>query len=325
MKKLRWGILSTGRIADWFCSDFHAVERADLLAVCSRNAATADEFARRFDIPTTYTSFEKMLADATIDCIYIGTPHTLHLENATAALYAGKSVLCEKPLTVGAEESRELFRVANETGGYLMEAMWSYFLPAMRKAKEWSDAGRIGDILHIKTDFGYPVPYHHRQREYDANLGGGCLLEMGVYPIAIANYFADGPPKLVEAIGSMAPNGVENDVTAILKFGDVVATIGISFRARLRNAAHIIGTEGYIVIPDAFRCHECFLYKVDECIDHFNAARKTRGYEYQAINMCDDILCGRRQSSIIPHSMSLAFQEAIDEIKARIANNNSPP
>ena len=318
MEKLRWGILSTGRIAEWFCGDFHQVKDAELAAVCSRTQEAANAFAHRFGISKAFTSYGAMLADPGIDCIYIGTPHTLHFENAKAALLAGKAVLCEKPLTVGAAESRALAEIARNENGFLMEAMWTYFLPAMRRARQWCDDGRIGELVHVKTDFGYPIAYDPDQREYDAQLGGGSLLEMGVYPVAIANYFADGDPTLIEAVGSKAPNGVENDVTAILKFGDVTATIGTSFRARLRNAAHIIGTDGYIVIPDAFRCHECFLYKIDDCIDRFEAARKTRGYEYQAISMCGDIRQGRKQSSIAPHKKSILFQEIIDEIKMRI-------
>ncbi len=318
MKKLRWGVLSTGRIADWFCADFHQVKDAELTAVCSRTQSAADAFAEKHKIANAYCVYDDMLADPAIDAIYIGTPHTLHFDNASAALRAGKAVLCEKPLTVGALECRRLIDIAAETNAYLMEAMWTYFLPAMRRAKEWCDQGRIGDLLHIKTDFGYPIPFDPKQREYDSELGGGCLLEMGVYPIAIASYFAPGEPSLVEAVGAKAPNGVEDDVTAIFKFGEITATIGASYRARLRNAAHIIGTDGYIVIPDAFRCHSCFLYRLDECIDRFEAPRQTRGYEYQAISMCTDLLRGDPQSSIVPLDKSLLFQTAIDDVKARL-------
>jgi predicted dehydrogenase len=324
MAKLRWGILSTGRIADWFCGDFHRVKDAELAAVCSRTQSAADAFAKKHKIANAYSAYEEMLVGPAIDAIYIGTPHTLHFENTKAALQAGKAVLCEKPITVDAQECWDLIDIATGANAYLMEAMWTYFLPAMRKAKEWCETGRIGDLLHIKTDFGYPIPFDPKQREYDADLGGGCLLEMGVYPIAIASYFADGEPTLIEAVGSKAPNGVEDDVTAIFKFGDVTATIGASYRARLRNAAHIIGTDGYIVIPDAFRCQSCFLYRIDECIDRFEATRQTRGYEYQAISMCSDLLRGETQSSLVPLSKSLLFQNAIDAVKARIGVGKHP-
>lgn len=318
MKTLRWGIVSTGRIAEWFCSDFHKVEGAELVAVSSRSEESALRFAETFSIPQTYTDYSEMLADPTIDCIYIGTPHTLHLSGVLDALNAGKAVLCEKPLVTNPDDCRTLIETAERTNGFFMEAMWTYFLPAMRKAKEWCDGGRIGELLHIKTDFGYPVPYSERQREYDVDVGGGCLLEMGIYPIAIASYFARGKPRIVSAVGSKAPNGVENDVSALLEIGDVTVSIGTSFRTRLPNTAYIIGTEGYIAIPDAFRASECSLYKIDERIDHFDAPRETRGYEYQAISLCADLRAGRKQSQIMPHARSLLFQDVLHELKQHI-------
>ena len=318
MSKLGWGILSTGRIVDWFCGDFHKVEDGELRAVCSRSIENARAFGEQYNIDATYDDYAAMLADPNVDVVYIGTPHTLHFDNAAQALRAGKSVLCEKPMTVGAAESRKLLDIAEETGGYLMEAMWTYFLPAMQKAKSWVDEGRIGDLVHIKTDFGYPVPYDPKLREYDAELAGGCLLEMGIYPIAIANLFAGREPNKIHAVGRRAANGVEDDVTATFEYGDFTGSIGTSFRARLRNAAYIIGTESYIVIPDAFRCSEAYLYKIEDLVDHFIAHRKTRGYEYQVIAMCEDIRAGRTQSPVMPLTNSLSFQNQIDAIKAQL-------
>ena len=317
-KKLRWGILSTGRIADWFCGDFHQVAGSELSAVCSRSQESADTFGDRFETAKRFTSYTDLLADADVDCIYIGTPHTLHLEQAKEALRAGKAVLCEKPVTVGASECQDLINVARETGSFLQEAMWTYFLPAMRKAKAWCDEGRIGEITHIKTDFGYPVPYHPQQREYDASVGGGCLLEMGIYPIAIAALFAPGRHELLHAAATKAPNGVEDDVTVTMRMGETLVSLGTSFKVRLPNTAYIVGTKGRIVIPDAFRCEECFLYEIDDCIEHFKAERSTRGYEYQAVAMTEDIIAGAAESSIMTLEKSLQFQDTIDTIKREI-------
>ena len=318
MKKYGWGILSTGRIVDWFCGDFHKVEQGELIGVASRSQESADKFASRYNIPNAYGDYVAMLENPDIDVIYIGTPHTVHFHNAKAALEAGKAVLCEKPLTVGAQDSRELIKIAADSGQYLLEAMWTYFLPALQKAKAWVEDGRIGDLVHIKTDFGYPVPYAEDQREYDARLGGGCLLEMGIYPVAIAYFFAGKDPKDIMATGSFAPNGVEEDVSAIFKYEDFTAMIGTSFKCRQRNAAYIVGTEGYIVIPDAFRAHEASLYVLEDRVEHFIAHRDTKGYEYQAIALCSDLDKGLQQSPIMPHSASLAFQEHIDRIKDAI-------
>ena len=320
MTALNWGIVSTGRMSHWFCNDFSRVDRGALRAVCSRDQRNADAFAREYAIEAAYDDYHAMLVDDAVDVIYIGSPHTLHFEHAAAALKAGKAVVCEKPMSVSAVECERLIAIAQESGSYLMEAMWTYFLPSIRKAKSWVDEGRIGKLVQIKTDFGYPVPYKPGLREYDPDLGGGCLLEMGVYPIAIAYLFAQQDPQNICAFASRAPNGVEDDVTAIFSYGDATASLSTSFRARLRNAAYVIGEDGYIVIPDAFRSHEAFLYKLDECIDHFTEPRTTAGYEYQAIAVCDDVAAGRKQSAIMPLSSSLAFQRHIDGVRSAIAD-----
>ena len=319
MSKLKWGILSTGRISDWFCGDFHKVTDAELGAVCSRTMAAANSFADTHAIPKRFNDYAAMLADDEIDVIYIGTPHTLHHDNAADALRAGKAVLCEKPLTVGAGECASLLNIADKSGAYIMEAMWTWFLPAMATAKAWVKEGRIGEIVQIKTDFGYPIPYDPQQREYDASLGGGCLLEMGIYPVAIAQFFAEQEPTKVYAAGSRAPNGVEHDVTAIFEYDHLTATIGTSFRSRMGNGAYIIGTDGYIYIPDAFRATECSLYRLDDRIDHFVAERETRGYEYQAISVCQDLRTGKKQSDKVSLASSLAFQRTIDAIKEQLS------
>lgn len=308
-KPLRWGILSTGRIADWFCTDFHMAEGSELAAVASRSQENADGFAAKYDIPAAYGDYDQMLADETIDVIYIGTPHTNHLEAATKALEAGKAVLCEKPITVSPDECKQLIETAERTGSYLMEAVWTYFLPAIRKAQQWVADGRIGELIHVKADFGYPVPYSPDQREYDTRLGGGVMLEMGVYPIAINWLFQQQEPRSIHVIGRTAPNGAEDDVVMTFDYPNSVSSLATSFKARLRNSCYLIGTEGYIEIPDFFRAFECRLYHLDDCIKEFKDGRETLGYHYQAEAVTADLRAGKRQSDIVPLSASLKFQE----------------
>jgi len=317
-ENLGWGILSTGRISNWFCSDFHKVTDGHLVSVCSRSMESAEGFARKHSIQRAYDNYEAMLSDPNVDVIYIGTPHNLHFENAKQALEAGKAVLCEKPLTVSVEEAEELIQISRRTGAYLMEAMWTYFLPAIAQAKDWINQNKIGQLLHIKTDFGYPVPYDPMQREWNAKLGGGALLEMGIYPIAIAEYFSTGRPKNIKAFGSKAPNGVEQDVSIVMEYETVTAMLGTSFLCRQRNAAHLIGTEGYIVIPDAFRASECHLYVLDDLVERKSFERSTAGYEYQAISMVKDIRSGKHQSDIVSHDTSLNFQKIIQTVKDQL-------
>lgn len=276
------------------------------------------EFAARHGIATAYSSYEQLYDDPDIDAIYIATPHSLHLENATDVLRAGKAALCEKPLTISVEQVDALMSVVAETGGYLMEGMWTWFLPAIRRARDWFEAGAIGRLCHIRSDFGYPLlPYSADRREYNATLGGGVVPEMGIYPIAMAYLFTRSDPISIDVVSRDAPNGVEDDVIAIFSYEDYAATLSTSFRCKLPNRTYVIGDEGYIVIPDFWCARECHLYRVDEHIESFVDERESRGYHYEATAVGDDLLQDRRESATVPLSVSRTFQEHIAAIKVR--------
>ena len=318
MRKIRWGILSTARIAHQFAEDLAFVENGELAAVASRSGTTAADFAAQHDIDTAYSSYEQLYNDPDIDAIYVATPHTLHLENTTDALRAGKAVLCEKPLTISVEEVDTLMTVVAETGGYLMEGMWTWFLPAIRRALGWFEAGEIGQLCHIKSDFGYPLlPYAADRREYNAELGGGVVPEMGIYPIAMAYLFTRSDPVSIDVVSRRAPNGVEDDVVAIFNYRDYAATLSTSFRCKLPNRTYIIGDKGSIVIPDFWCARECHLYRVDEHIDSFVDGRESRGFNYEATAVGNDLLQGRRESAVVPLTVSRTLQEHIAAIKTR--------
>jgi predicted dehydrogenase len=320
MQKVRWGIVSTGRITHQFAEDFAFVPNGELLAVASRSQQAAEEFASQYGIPRAYQGYQRLFDDPDVDAVYIATPHTLHFQNTADAIQARKHVLCEKPFTVGAREARNLFRMAEQSSVFLMEAMWTWFLPATRKALEWVRAGRIGRLRHVKADFGYPLlPFDAGRREYDAELAGGCLLEMGIYPIALAALFTGLDPDRMQVSHRTAPNGVEDDVVMVFDYGDnetgCTATLGTSFRAKLQNWAYLIGEEGYIAIPDFWRAAECSLFRLDERVDHFEDGRSSRGFDYETVAAGEDILNGRQQNAIMPWSATVRFQEHMDRVR----------
>ncbi len=283
MKKVRWGILSTGRIAHQFAQDMAHVDNGELVAVAARNREAAVAFAERHQIPRAHAGYDALIADPQVDAIYVATPHTLHFAHSAAALRAGKAVLCEKPLATSFAECEALFDIARGSGSYLMEGMWTYFLPAIQVARRWVSEGRIGRIRHIKADFGYPLlPFDANRREYDATLAGGCLLEMGIYPIALAWLFLEQEPMSVQVVARHAPNGVEDDVSMLFEYASCTATLGTSFRAKLQNWAYVIGEDGYIAIPDFWRARECMLYRLDERIDHFDDGRDVAGIQLRS-------------------------------------------
>ena len=292
------------------------------MAVASRSQESADAFAAKYDIGRAYAGYQRLLEDPDVDAVYVATPHTLHYQNTIDAIKARKHVLCEKPFTVSVRESRNLFRMAEQSSVFVMEAMWTYFLPAIQKAQEWVAQGRIGRLRQVKADFGYPLlPYDPGRREYNAELAGGCLLEMGIYPVALARLFIQQDPVDIQVVAHKAPNGVEDDVAMLFDYGDsadgVVATLATSFRSKLQNWAYVIGEEGYIAIPDFWRAHECSLYHLDSCVDHFADGRKSRGFNYETVAVNEDILAGRQQNDIMPWSNTIRFQEDMERVKER--------
>lgn len=316
-RRVRWGMLTTGRIAAQFAADFPHVANGELVAIASRTAQAAEAFAQRHSIPQSHASYAALFDDPDVEAVYIATPHSMHYDDAVAALRAGKAVLCEKPLTTSLATARSLVAIAEQCGGYLMEAMWTYFLPAVAQAREWVAAGRIGRIRHIKADFGYPLlPYDALRREYAVALGGGALLEMGIYPIALAWLFLQQDPERIQVVARRAPNGVDDDVVATFDYPDCVATLATSFRCKLQNWAYVIGEEGYIAIPDFWRAARCHLYRLDERIATFDDERTTLGFNYEIEAASADILQGRRESTLMPWSNSLKFQEHIERIRA---------
>jgi len=317
VNKIRWGIVGAGRIAHTFAQDMPATRAGVVQAVAARSGTSARLFADQYGIPVAHEGYEALYADPEVDAIYVATPHNLHLKNASDAMRAGKAVLCEKPVTVNAAECQQLIDIAAETSSYLMEAMWTWFLPAMRKAKEWVDAGRIGKLIRIQSDFGYPQAYDTNDRLYSTELAGGCLLDLGVYPVAFTALFADADPSRIEVVSRHAPNGIDDDIVALFDYPDFVATLGASFRSKLRNWGYVIGEQGYIAIPNFWCASECQLWVLDDRVDHFVDDRKTNGFNFQIDAVNQDLVDGRKESDIMPLSASLTFQQHMDLIRSK--------
>ena len=318
MKKVNWGIVSTGRIAALFCQDLAFSQQSHLYAVAARQQADADQFAKEYGADVAYQGYEALFDDANVDIVYIATPHNFHFQQAYDALMAGKHVLCEKPMTVSVEECQQLCELAQQKGLLLMEALWTYFLPAMKQAKKWLDDGRIGQLKHVKVDFGYPIAFTPNGREYNPELAGGCLLDMGIYPLAIADYFLTQDIDNLYVQAQVCETGVEDDVIMLGKSEQVAVSLAASFQCRLSNNAYLIGDKGYIVIPDAFRASECHLYHLDDLVDSFSDNRHSLGYHFEADEACKLVTQGSVQSNIVSHHHSLLFQSQLAKVKALI-------
>lgn len=315
---VNWGIMGAGRIAHTFMKDAKLVPAARVTGVASRTLATAQNFADTYSDMTVYQNYEQMLADPAIDAIYIASPHTFHVSQCRMAMEAGKHVMCEKPITVSREECESLVSLSEQTGCFFMEALWTYFLPAMRRARQWVEDGRIGKIVQIKGDFGYPIEYGPDKREYNKEVAGGCLLEMGIYPLSFAYYFMHRLPDSMEIEASLAPNGVEDDVMLQASYHSVNAHLATSYKARLPNWGFIVGTQGYIAIPDFFRASKASLHQLDDCLESFDDKRQGSGFEFEISEACQCILRGHTESGIMPHQTSLDLQQQMENIRDRI-------
>lgn len=313
-KKVNWGIVSAGRISHTFARDIEFVENANVAAVAARNLDSAKEFAQQYGIGKAYQGYDALFADPEIDAVYISTPHTHHFQHAKAALLAGKHVLCEKPITITVEQVEELATLAQQKQLFLMEAMWTYFLPAIKKAKQWIAEGRIGKLKHIKGDFGYPVPYDPTRREWNNDLAGGCVWDMGIYPVAFNYLFNDSCDYDVQVFGRRAANGADSDVTITYDYGDKDSVLNTSFECRLPNWGFLVGTEGYIAIPDFFRASECSLHVLDDQIEHFKDARDGSGFEFEIAAASNAILAGELETAEMPLATSIELQKRLTSI-----------
>ena len=309
MKKVRWGIIGPGNIAHSFAHDFQFTKYGELKAVASRSLERAQNFADKYGIPKAYGSYSELSADKEIDIVYVATPHALHYENSADAINSGKAVLCEKPITVNLEECDGLMALAKEKDKYLAEAMWTYFLPVINKVSEWVNKGRIGKVLSIKADFGNRVPFDPDSRMYSPKLAGGTLLDMGIYPLAIAWLIYKSDPKNISVISRKASTGVDNDVNMLFEYEDALASLHSSFRSKLNNHAYIIGEKGYIDIPEFWHARECILYDSENIIDRFQDDRKGKGYEFEIDAVSMDLLSGLKQSEVMPLDYSRKLQE----------------
>lgn len=266
-RPISWGVVSTGRIADTVVADLALLEDATLQAVSSRDGDQAAAFAARHGFVDGYgphdglSGHERLFADPAVEAVYIATPHAQHFAIARDALRAGKHVLCEKALTINASEAAELVALARTRGLFLMEAVWTRFLPSVHRALDLIDAGEIGDIAWIRADLGFPANYDKTWRLFDPEAGGGALLDLAVYPLTWA-LGALGFPQSVQAVGTLNDDGVDTQESLTLTYGSgAQAQLLCSLNGAGPREAVISGSTGFLRIagplnnPASFEVH----------------------------------------------------------------------
>ncbi|MEV8345258.1 Gfo/Idh/MocA family protein [Streptomyces niveus] len=315
----RWGVLATGGIAATFTGDVQAMAGAEVVAVASRSEPSAKAFADRFGIPRAYGDWAGLVADPDVDIVYVATPHSAHRAAAGLALEAGKPVLCEKAFTLNAREAGELVALAGERGLFLMEAMWMYCSPVVRRMTELIADGAIGEVRTVQADFGLQGPFAPEHRLRDPALGGGALLDLGVYPVSFAQLIL-GEPDRVQADALLSPEGVDLNTGMLLGWDSgATALLSCSVTARTASTATVTGTAGRIELPSGFFHPDAFvLHREGRDPERHAVESPLTGMQHEAAEVSRCLRAGEKESPLVPLAGSLAVMRTLDAVRERV-------
>jgi len=317
-EKIKWGILSTGHISDKFTTALKMLPEAEISAVASRNEGTAKNFADKHGIRKAYGSYSALANDDEIDVVYIGTPHTFHLENSVMCMRAGKSVLCEKALTINARETEEMISVAKEENVFLMEAMTTRHIPLVKKIQNWIKSGKIGEVRMVNASRCLRREFKPSARQLNPKLGGGSLLDLGVYVISFASMIFEKPPESVFGYGHIGEFGSDEQGAAILKYDKgEIANLSFALRTDAGNEAYVYGTKGYIKIDEIFAVPTkatLFIDKKEYKVIEEPIIKGGLIYEAQEVMRC--MKEGLKESPYMPLEESLQIMRIMDKIRA---------
>ena len=323
MKQVKWGIVGTGNIANQFAQGLQLVEHAEIHAVASRSLNSAKVFAQSFDIPKAYGSYEDMAKDHDLDIIYIGTPHPQHYENVMLFLEAGFAVVCEKPLGVNAAQTEKMIAKAREKNVFFMEGMWTRFFPAFQKALEWTRSGCIGQPKVIHAVFGFDGSANKDQWRFKNDMAGGALLDVGIYPLALAfAMFGTDPIKV--STSAYVENGVDEYNSILLEYaGGRMAVLTDAIGVRLNNHVYITGTKGSIKLGDGWwHANKVeFIPSGDTYIgispghEVFDLPYPSSGFQYEAKAVQEHFLNGLTEAPEMPLDETLKLAQMMDRLR----------
>ena len=316
MKKIRWGIVGAGNIANKFAVALKNVDSAELVAVASTDKERGETFAKKYEIPYVFCGYDELAESDVVDAVYIATPHSHHIAGAELFLNAGKHVLCEKPMCVNAYQGQKLKECAEKNGVFLMEAMWTRFLPAIKDAQEIVRRGEIGEIMGIEADFCYAME-RTPNRVYLNELAGGSLLDVGVYGLHFAAMFLGNSPEKIVALANTDGN-VDIHTNILLKYQNgAIANITSAVGLKKPANAYIYGTKGHIYMPHFYGATELFV-STEDGEEHIERKSIGDGFEEQIIEVCNCILNNKAESDILPLDESIAILSQMDQVRAQI-------
>ncbi|CAM3048118.1 Gfo/Idh/MocA family protein [Vibrio mytili] len=318
-KKFNWGIIAPGRIAHTFAKALDVVPNANLYAVASSNLERANSFAQEYECQHVYNDYRALIDDALVDAIYIANPHRFHFEWVKACLLAGKPVLCEKPLCVDEAQARELVELAEKRQVFLMEAVWTRFLPIWQQVSNWLGEKHIGDLRLLSSSFGFNVPRDENDRLLNNDLAGGALLDMGIYNLTMSQFVLQREPSVIVANGMIGETNVDERTSVILDYDGIGSQFTVSLNTTLDNSFTIYGSNGYIKIESMFwagsKAVLCVAGEKEEVVERpFRAT----GFEYQIEEVMSCIAQGKLQSDVMSWQDTINTMKTMDEIRRQI-------
>jgi predicted dehydrogenase len=314
-KNYRWGILGAGKIADKFCTALDYVDGADVYAVASRDIENAKAYAAKYHAAKYYGNYKDLMEDEAVDIIYIATPHVFHFEQAMACLQHKKNVVCEKPMTLTCHQTSALVNAAKENAVFLMEAMWTSCMPFLEKIQSLIKQDVIGIPQYVAADFGFFTPFNEESRLFNKLLGGGSLMDVGIYPIFLATIIL-GEPSQLKTIAKITSTGVDEYCNTVLQYANgatahLVSSIGFNTAIE----AEISGAKGRIVIQNPwFKATDFRMELNDGTIEKFSMPHQSNGFEHEIREVMHCLDNGLLQSTKMPHQLSLSISKIMEEI-----------
>ena len=314
-KSYRWGILGAGKIAEKFCTALNFVQGAEVYAVASRNSANAAAYAGKFNAVKHYDNYDQLVKDENVDIIYIATPHAFHYEQTINCLEHKKPVLCEKPVALSYRQAMEMVNAAKENDVFFMEGMWTACMPFIEKIKSLINDDVIGKPQNLSADFGFSAPVDLEGRLYKKALGGGSMMDVGIYPLFLATLIL-GEPSLIKSVSKLSESGVDEYMNVVLQYANEQSAhllSSISFNTPIE--AVIMGTKGRIEIQQPwFKATDFLVHLNDGTVQNFSTPHLSNGFEYEITEVMRCLDNGLLESSKMPHQLTLSISKIMEDI-----------
>ncbi len=317
IKTIRWGIIGLGHIAHKFSQDLETCEHATLYAVASRSQEKVNSFAKKYQVPNAYNSYELLVKNPAIDAVYIATPHSFHREHSILCLQHQKAVLCEKPFAMNVAEVQEMIEVAKENNTLLMEALWTYFLPHYQYVLMQLKNHVFGKVLKLEADFGFQPPYDVKSRVVNKKVGGGSLLDIGIYPVFAALSML-GIPKNIDANATFFENGADASCDITFHYGDATAYLRSTFLEETPTEAIVTCEKGVIRVNTRFHQPTTVTLIENNKEQTLDFSSDRFGYNFEIEHFNQLLRDHKKQSDIMTFAFSKNLIEILDHIRQRI-------